>query len=77
MKVITNILLATLVFTFAACDQQPNKINIREGIRSDDLANNIVTRPVAYAFSVISTDITAHTVPSGSDIKLNGSMQTA
>jgi uncharacterized protein YcfL len=53
MKVITNILLATLVFTFAACDQQPNKINIREGIRSDDLANNIVTRPVAYAFSAL------------------------
>ena len=53
MKAMTNILLAALVFTFAACDQQPNKINIREGIRSDDLVNNIVTRPVAYAFSAL------------------------
>ncbi len=53
MKTITNILLAALVFTFAACDQQPSKIQIREGIRSDDLGNNIVTRPVVYAFSAI------------------------
>lgn len=51
MKTITNIILATLVFTSIACDQQPAKIHIREGIRSDDLGNNIVTRPISYAFS--------------------------
>jgi len=53
MKTITNILLAALVFTFAACDQQPAQIHIREGIRSDDLGNNIVTRPVAQFFSAL------------------------
>ena len=53
MKIITNILLLVLVFTFTACEQQPAKIHIREGIRSDDLASNIVTRPVAYAFSAL------------------------
>lgn len=53
MKTITNILLAAFVFTFIACDQQPAKMNIREGIRSDDLGNNIVTRPVVYAFSAL------------------------
>jgi uncharacterized protein YcfL len=53
MKTITNILLISIVFSFAACDQQPAKINIREGIRSDDLGNNIVTRPVVYAFSAL------------------------
>ena len=53
MKTITNILLAAIVFTLAACDQQPAKIHIREGIRSDDLVNNIVTRPIVYAFSAL------------------------
>ena len=53
MKTITNILLAALVFTFAACDQQPAQIHVREGIRSDDLGNNIVTRPVMQFFSAV------------------------
>ncbi|MDH4241287.1 MAG: YcfL family protein [Phycisphaerae bacterium] len=53
MKIITNILLLVLAFTFTACEQQPAKIHVREGIRSDDLASNIVTRPVAHAFSVL------------------------
>ena len=53
MKTITNILLVAIVFAFAACDQQPPQIHVREGIRSDDLVNNIVTRPVAHAFSAI------------------------
>jgi uncharacterized protein YcfL len=53
MKTITNILLAVLVFTFAACDQQPAQIHVREGIRSDDLGNNIVTRPVVQFFSAL------------------------
>ena len=53
MKIITNILLLVLAFTFTACEQQPAKIHVRGGIRSDDLANNIVTRPVVYAFSAL------------------------
>ena len=53
MKTITNILLVALAFTFTACDQPTEKIHIREEIRSDDLASNIVTRPVAYAFSAL------------------------
>jgi uncharacterized protein YcfL len=53
MKIITNILLLVLAFTFTACEQQPANIHVREGIRSDDLASNIVTRPVAYAFSAL------------------------
>ncbi|MDT8300508.1 MAG: YcfL family protein [Sedimentisphaerales bacterium] len=53
MKTITNILLAALVLTFAACDQQPAQIHVREGIRSDDLGNNIVTRPVVQFFSAL------------------------
>jgi uncharacterized protein YcfL len=53
MKIIINILLLVLAFTLTACDQQPAKIHVREGIRSDNLASNIVTRPVAYAFSAL------------------------
>ncbi len=53
MKTITNILLVALAFTFTACDQPTEKIHIRDEIRSDDLASNIVTRPVAYFFSAL------------------------
>ena len=53
MKAITNILLVALAFTFTACDQQPAQIHVREGIGSDNLLNNIVTRPVAYVFSAL------------------------
>ncbi len=53
MKIITNILLVVLAFTFIACDQQPDKIHVRSGIGSDNLLNNIVTRPVVYAFSAL------------------------
>ncbi len=53
MKTITNILLVVLAFTLIACDQQPAQIHVREGIRSDNLLNNIVTRPVGYAFSAL------------------------
>ena len=53
MKTITNILLVVLAFTFIACDQQPDKIHVRSGIGSDNLLNNIVTRPVVFAFSAL------------------------
>jgi len=53
MKTVTNILLIILAFTFAACDRPAEKIHIREEIRSDDIASNIVTRPVAHAFSAL------------------------
>jgi len=53
MKTITHILLLVLAFTLTACDQQPAQIHVREEIRSDDLASNIVTRPVAHAFSAL------------------------
>lgn len=53
MKTITNILLVALAFTFTACDQQPAQIHVREGIGSDTLGSNIVTRPVAHFFSAL------------------------
>jgi len=53
MKTITNILLIILAFTFTSCDRPTEKIHIREEIRSDDLASNIVTRPVVHAFSAL------------------------
>jgi uncharacterized protein YcfL len=53
MKTITSILLAAIVFTSVACDQKPAKIHVREGVGSDNILNNIVTRPVAHAFSAL------------------------
>ena len=53
MKIITNILLLAALFALTSCYQQEGPIHLRSEVRSDDLANNIVTRPVAYAFSAL------------------------
>ena len=55
MKTITNILFVALIVAFAGCnEQQDSRIHLREGIKSDNLIDNIVTRPVAYAFSALA-----------------------
>ena len=52
MKVIKLLLLLTaLVIT--GCKSQDSRIHLREGVKSDSLVNNIVTRPVAAAFSAL------------------------
>jgi len=53
MKTITNILLFAVTLAFIGCDEQPQQINLRTKVESDNLANNIVTRPVAFAFSAL------------------------
>jgi uncharacterized protein YcfL len=53
MKTITNILLFAVTLAFVSCNEQPQQINLRTEVRSDDLGNNIVTRPVAFAFSAL------------------------
>ena len=35
------------------CHKTDEKININDGVKNDNLINNIVTRPVAYAFSAL------------------------
>ncbi|MBC8481270.1 MAG: DUF1425 domain-containing protein, partial [Planctomycetes bacterium] len=55
MKTITNILLFAIVLAFAGCnEQQDSRIHLGEGVKSDNLIDNVVTRPVAYAFSVLA-----------------------
>jgi len=54
MKTITNILLCALTVVLISCDEpQGSKIHLRANVKSDNLVDNIVTRPVAYAFSAL------------------------
>jgi uncharacterized protein YcfL len=53
MKTITNILLCGLVLALISCEEQASQIHLRSEVVSDNLADNIVTRPVAYAFSAL------------------------
>ena len=53
MKTITNILLFAALFALTSCYEQKGPIHLRTEVRSDDLGNNIVTRPVAFAFSAL------------------------
>jgi uncharacterized protein YcfL len=54
MKTITNILLFAVALAFVSCHEPPgSKMHLRADVGSDDLVDNIVTRPVAYAFSAL------------------------
>ena len=53
MKTITNILLFAVALVFISCNEQASQIHLRSEVASDNLANNIVTRPVAFAFSAL------------------------
>ncbi len=53
MKVLI-LFLVTLTVLMAGCTPQADqRVNVREEVASDTIASNIVTRPVAYAFSAI------------------------
>ncbi|MCJ7728627.1 MAG: YcfL family protein [Sedimentisphaerales bacterium] len=46
--------LLLVVLSATSCYQpQDSRIHVREGVRSDSLDNNIVTKPVAHAFSAL------------------------
>jgi uncharacterized protein YcfL len=55
MKKLEFILIALIVFAlgFGCHKQSDSRIHVREGVASDTLGSNIVTRPVAHAFSVL------------------------
>ncbi len=55
MRTVTNILLIGIAVLMISCQEQPrdSRVNLREGVGSDDIVDNIVTRPVAYAFSAL------------------------
>jgi len=53
MKTITNVLLLVFAVVIISCHEQDTRIHLREGVKSDNLADNIVTRPVAFAFSAL------------------------
>jgi uncharacterized protein YcfL len=53
MKTLTLILAALMVLAYGCSQPHDPRIHVRDGIRPDTLGSNIVTRPVAYAFSAL------------------------
>ena len=53
MKTITNILLFGIAVMITGCHEHDSRIHLRSEVKSDSLIDNIVTRPVAYAFSAL------------------------
>lgn len=54
MKTITNILLIILAVALVGCQEsQDSRVKLREGVGSSSLTDNVVTRPVAHAFSAL------------------------
>ncbi len=55
MKSFKNTILILIMFLISGCYQaHDQRVHVREGIRSDTLDNNVVTRVVAHAFSAIA-----------------------
>ena len=53
MKKLRLLLIALTVFAFGCQKQNDSRIHVREGVASDTLGSNIVTRPVTHAFSAL------------------------
>jgi uncharacterized protein YcfL len=53
MKKLGFVLIALIVFSSGCQKKNDSRIYVREGIASDTLGSNIVTRPVVHAFSAL------------------------
>jgi len=55
MKTIINILLIVIAVVMTGCfeQQHDSRIKLRSDVGSDNLVDNLVTRPVAFAFSAL------------------------
>lgn len=53
MKTLTLILAALTVLAYGCSQPRDTRIHVRDEIRPDTLGSNIVTRPVAHAFSAL------------------------
>ncbi len=53
MKKLEFVLIALIVFSYGCQKQSDTRIHVREGVASDTLGSNVVTRPVAHAFSAL------------------------
>lgn len=53
MKLLILLFATLIVFATGCARQAEPRVNVREGVASDTLASNIVTRPVTHAFSAL------------------------
>ncbi len=54
MKLTLNILLLVAAIVVWGCQQQDQRVMMAEDVKSDNLAVNIVTKPVIHAFSWVT-----------------------
>ena len=55
MKTITNILLLLITVSLSACYKaHDERVNVRPGVRSDDLGTNVITKPAKGALSALA-----------------------
>ncbi len=53
MKKLEFLLIALIVFASGCRKPSDSRIHLREGVGSDTLGSNIVTKPVVHAFSAL------------------------
>ena len=53
MKKLGFVLIALIVFSSGCQKQSDSRIHLREGVGSDTLGSNIVTKPIVHAFSAL------------------------
>ena len=53
MKKLGFVLIALIVFSSGCQKQNDSRIHVREGVASDTLGSNIVTKPIVHAFSAL------------------------
>ena len=53
MKKLEFLLIALIVFSSGCQKQNDSRIHLREGVGSDTLGSNIVTKPIVHAFSAL------------------------
>ena len=53
MRTMLSVLLVVGSVVLVGCNEQDSNIHLREGVKSDSLLDNVVTRPVANAFSAL------------------------
>jgi uncharacterized protein YcfL len=83
MRTFVFILLSAILLLTSCYQPRDSRIHVRETVRSDSLDNNIVTRPVAHAFSaligegiVIDNAITRRNNAGLLEVHVNGSNQS-
>lgn len=53
-KFLLNVVFVVSVFVFCGCTSSDKRVNVAVGVKSDDITNNILTRPFYGAYSLLA-----------------------